>query len=114
MWFAHTFEGILSDLWLNNMPDRLSIQLYTTEKIDIDKTLENLHNSRNFPFFKNRLQIGRPNWNTVFRHFDALYSKRLTAIYCSGGKNLRREILNKCISRNKNGFKYCFVHEGFN
>ena len=53
------------------MPDRLEIQMYTKDQLD----LNDLKNSNSLSYLRHRIHFGKPDWNEYFKYFGALYEK---------------------------------------
>ncbi|XP_037038582.1 NADPH oxidase 4-like isoform X1 [Bradysia coprophila] len=111
LWFSSIFEQLMEKLWQQNAPDRLDIQLYVTKNFNAQKIAKIFHQESSF--VKSRIHSGRPNWCSLFSYLDFLYQKQEVAVFSSGPKSLNAEIQKMCHEKNKLGYNYWFLHQGF-
>ncbi|KAJ6633618.1 NADPH oxidase 4 [Pseudolycoriella hygida] len=111
LWFSGIFEQLMEKLWELNAPDRLDIQVYVTKNFNAKKIAKIFYEKSSF--LKSRIHSGRPNWCSVFTYLDFLYQKQQVTVLSSGPKNLNQEIQKICHEKNKVGYNYWFLHQGF-
>ncbi|XP_022249441.1 NADPH oxidase 4-like [Limulus polyphemus] len=108
------FADLLSDfekqMWEENRPDFIDIQLYLTHEHSKEQ-MQNLLGK--YPNLVHKVCQGHPDWYSLFREWIDLYKGTDVGVFCCGPHALRHQLASLCRKANLCGCKFTYKQESF-
>ncbi|XP_076357754.1 NADPH oxidase 4-like isoform X2 [Tachypleus tridentatus] len=108
--FTDLLTNIQNQMWEENRPDFIDIQLYLTRQCK-QELLQNILS--NCPGLVYKVRFGRPDWSCLFKEWEELYRGMDVGVFCCGPRGLRHELARLCRKANLSGNKFVYRQESF-
>ncbi|RXN24249.1 NADPH oxidase 4 [Labeo rohita] len=107
--FGSPSEEVLNyELWRDNRPDYLNVQLYLSNT----QGLQSISEER-YRFLSSRLRIGRPKWKLLFQEIGRANQLKRVGVFCCGPKGISKALHTLCNSNPHSGTAFEYNKESF-